>query len=202
MLIRSNACVIMFLSNYSALSSKPCMFELIAVKVLQIFEKLDSRSLCQVLEQKDWKLSLEIKSNEYISVFPLIFQFSHNVLCTYKALIKSTCNSGLHRIFKHSLIFFFSSLQLITDLIENLEAQLFSFFQAYNLSLIFCQLSEYLCFYRMKAGKISCRKVKISISPRSKNVQFSAPGERYVYLKKNSARVKISPQGEFHLAYV
>ena len=99
MLIRSNACVIMFLSNYSALSSKPCMFELIAVKVLQIFEKLDSRSICQVLEQKDWKLSLEIKSNEYISVFRLIFQFSHNVLCSYKALINSTCNSGLHICF-------------------------------------------------------------------------------------------------------
>ena len=136
---------------------------------------------------------MEIKSNEYISVFPLIFQFSHNVLFSYKALINSTCSSGLHRIFKHSLTFFFSSLQLITDLIENLEAQLFSFFQAYNLSLIFCQLSEYLCFYRMKAGKISCRKVKISVLPRSKNVQFSARGESYVYLKKNSARVEISP---------
>ena len=180
MLIRSNAFVIMFLSNYSALSSKPYMFELIAANVLQIFEKLDSRSMCQVLEQKDWKLSLEIKINEYISVFPLIFQFSRNVLCRYKALIKSTCNSGLHRIFKHSLIFFFSSLQLITDIMENLEAQLFSFFQAYNLSLIFCQLSEYLCFYRIKAGKISCRKVKISISPRIKNVHFSARGDVYL----------------------
>ena len=115
-----------------------------------------------------------------IFLFPLIFQFSHNVLRSYEALINSTCNSGLHRI----LIFFFSSLQLIPDLIENIEAQLFSFFPAYNVSLIFCQLSEYLCFYRMKAGKRSCRKVKISISPRSKNVQFSAPGERYVYLKK------------------
>ena len=137
-----------------------------------------------------------------IFLFPLIFQFSHNVLRSYEALINSTCNSGWHRIFKHSLIFFFSSLQLIPDLIENIEAQLFSFFPGYNVSLIFFQLSEYLCFYRMKAGKRSCRKVKISISPRSKNVQFSAPGERYVYLKKNSARVKISPQGEFHLAYV
>ena len=137
-----------------------------------------------------------------IFLFPLIFQFSHNVLHSYEVLINSTCNSGWYRIFKHSLIFFFSSLQLIPDLIENIEAQLFSFFPAYNVSLIFCQLSEYLCFYRMKAGKISCRKVKISISPRSKNVQFSARGERYVYLKKNSARVEISPQGEFHLAYV
>ena len=56
------------------------MFELITVNVLQRFEKLDSRSRCQVLEQKDWKLSLEIKSNEYISVFPLIFQFPLHVL--------------------------------------------------------------------------------------------------------------------------
>ena len=83
------------------------MFELIAVNVLQRFEKLDSRSRCQVLEQKDWKLSLEIKSNEYISVFPLIFQFPLNVLCSYKALINSTCNSGLYRIYKHSYFLFF-----------------------------------------------------------------------------------------------
>ena len=68
---------------------KPCMFELIAVNVLQRFEKLDSRSRCQVLEQKDWKLSLEIKSNEYISVFSLIFQFALNVLCSYKVLINN-----------------------------------------------------------------------------------------------------------------
>ena len=132
-------------------------------------------------------------------MFRLIFQFSHNVLCSYKALINSTCNSGLHRIFKHSLIFFFSSLQLITDLIEDLEAQLFSFFPVYNLSLIFCQLSEYLCFYRMKAGKISCRKVKISISPQSKNVQFSARGERYVISKKIQPGLKFHPRVNFTL---
>ena len=119
-----------------------------------------------------------------IFLFPLIFQFSHNVLRSYEALINSTCNSGWHRIFKHSLIFFFSSLQLITDLIENLEAQLFSFFPAYNLSLIFCQLSEYLYFYKMKTCKISCRKVKISISPRDGNFQFSARVERCVFSKK------------------
>ena len=99
----------------------------------------------QVLEQKDWKLSLEIKSKEYISVFPLIFQLPLDVLCSYKALINSTCNSGLHRIF--------------------------------------CQLSEYLYFYKMKTCKISCRKVKISISPRGGNFQFSARGVRYTYLK-------------------
>ena len=104
---------------------------------------------------KRFKLSLETKSNEYISVFPLIFQFPLNVLCSYKALINSTCNSGLYRIYKHSY---------------------FLFFPAYNLSLIFCQLSEYLYFYKMKTSKISCRKVKISISPRGGNFQFSARG--------------------------
>ena len=57
-------------------------------------------------------------------------------------------------------------------------------------------LSEYLYFYKMKTYKISCRKVKISISPGRGHFQLSAPGERYVYLKKNS------PWGEFHLAYV
>ena len=36
----------------------------------------------------------------------------------------------------------------------------------------------------MKAFKLSCRKVKISISNRGENFQFSARGERYVYLKK------------------
>ena len=65
----------MFLSNYCFI--KPCMFELIAVNVFQRFEKLDSRSRCQVLEQNDCKLSLEIKSDEY-SVFYLIFQFPLN----------------------------------------------------------------------------------------------------------------------------
>ena len=104
MLIRSNACVIMFLSNQCFIKS--CMFELIAVNVLQKFEK-DSRSRCQVLQQKDWKLSFEIKSNENISVFPLIFQFPLNVLRICKASINSTCNSGLYRIYKHTFFLFF-----------------------------------------------------------------------------------------------
>ena len=30
------------------------------------FERWDARSRCQVFEQKDWELSLEIKNNEYI----------------------------------------------------------------------------------------------------------------------------------------
>ena len=36
----------------------------------------------------------------------------------------------------------------------------------------------------MKTYKISCRKIKISISPRGGTFQFSAGGESYVYLKK------------------
>ena len=57
-------------------------------------------------------------------------------------------------------------------------------------------LSEYTYFYKMKTFKISYRKIKISISPRGGNFHFSVGGESYAYLKK------ISPQGEFHLAYV
>ena len=82
------------------------MFELIAGNFLQRFEKLDSRSRFQILgkkkEKKDWKLSPEMNSKEYISDFPLIFQFPLNVLCN------------------------------------------------------FCQLSEYLYFYKTKTYKISC----------------------------------------------
>ena len=40
------------------------------------------------------------------------------------------------------------------------------------------------------------QKVKISISPQVGNFQFSARGERYVYLKN------IAPRDEFPLAYV
>ena len=65
-----------------------------------------------------------------------------------------------------------------------------------DLSLVSYNLTEYLYFYKMKTFKISCRKVKICISPRGGNFQFSARGETYVYLKK------ISPRGEFHLACV
>ena len=46
----------------------------------------------------------------------------------------------------------------------------------------------------MKTYKISCRKVKISISLQGGSFHFSARGERYVYLKKNSPRVEISPR--------
>ena len=139
------------------------------------FEKWDSRSRCQVLEQKDWELSLEIKSNEYISVFPLIFQFPF--YAAVQALINRTCNSSLQRIYKDSYFLF---LQLITYNIT------------YHWSFVSYNLSEYLYFYKMKTYKISCRKVKISISSRDGNFQFSARGERYVYLKIS----------EFHLAYV
>ena len=134
---------------------------------MQRFEKLDSRSSCQVLEQKDCKLSLEIKSNEYISVFPLIFQFPLNVLCSHKVLLNSTCNSGLDRIYKHSYFF----LQLT----------------AYQWS--FASYQNICIFIKWKHVKYHAERSKYPF-------QFSARGERYVYLKKSS------PQGEFHLAYV
>ena len=159
---------------------KPYMFELIAVNILQRFEKLDSRLRCQVLEQKDWKLSWEIKSNEYISVFPLTFQFPLNVLCSYKALINSTCNSGLYRIYKHSYFLFF---QLIT----------------YHWSFVSYQ--NICIFIKWKHVKYHAERSKYPF-PRGKNFPFSARGERRVYLKKNSPWAEISPRGEFHLAYV
>ena len=38
-------------------------------KNIKRFEKRDSHSQCQVLEQKRWDLRLKIKGSEYISVF-------------------------------------------------------------------------------------------------------------------------------------
>ena len=84
-------------------------------------------------------------------------------------------------------------------LIKNLPAHLFSFSPAYpynithHWSFVSYNLSAYLYFYKMKTHKISCRKVKISISPWDENFHFSARGERYVYLKK------IQPGMKFHL---
>ena len=49
----------------------------------------------------------------------------------------------------------------------------------------------------MKTCKISCRKVKISISPRGGNFQFSAWGERHVYLKKVHLGLKFLPGVNF-----
>ena len=49
----------------------------------------------QVLEKKDWELSLEMKSNECISVFPLILQFPLSVLCSCKSANNCACNGGL-----------------------------------------------------------------------------------------------------------
>ena len=43
-------------------------------------------------------------------MFPLTFQFPLNVLCSYKALINSTCNSGLYGIYKDSYFLFFQLL--------------------------------------------------------------------------------------------
>ena len=44
----------------------------------------------------------------------------------------------------------------------------------------------------MKTFKLSYRKVKISITTRSGNFQFSARGERYVYLKKSDRGVNFT----------
>ena len=66
-----------------------------------------------------------------------------------------------------------------------------SFITSLITDLLLYNLTECLYFYKMKTFKISCRKVKISISPRGGNFQFSARGERHVHLKK------ISPWGDF-----
>ena len=65
----------------------------------------------EVLEQKDWKLSLEIKSKEYISVFPLIFQLPLDVLCSYKALINKLATAAYIESVSRAIFFIF---QLIT----------------------------------------------------------------------------------------
>ena len=44
----------------------------------------------------------------------------------------------------------------------------------------------------MKKFKILCRKFKIPILPRGGNFQFSARGERYVYLKKTHPGVNFT----------
>ena len=100
-------------------------------------------------------------------MFPLIFQFPLNVPYSCKSankLATAACKESIS-----TTILFFSSLSLIVSLITDL------------LSVI---TSEYLYFCKMKTYKISSRKVKISISLQGGNFQFSAQGERYVYLKK------------------
>ena len=67
---------------------------------------MNSRSRCQVLEQKHWELSLEVKDSVHISVFPLIFQFSLNVPYSYKIpnkLSADPCKEPINTAF-----FFFS----------------------------------------------------------------------------------------------
>ena len=59
----------------------------------------------------------------------------------------------------------------------------------YHWSFVGYNLSEYQHFYKMKTYEISCRKVKLSISPWGGNFQFSARDERYVYLKDMYTRV-------------
>ena len=62
-------CMTVPLSNYCFI--KPCMFWSERF-VNKRFDKWDSRSRCQILEQKDWESSLEIKSNFSVSS---IFKF-------------------------------------------------------------------------------------------------------------------------------
>ena len=147
------------------------MFELTVLNVLKTtrFKKWDWFRFWK----KYWELNLELKGSEYISVFPLIFQFSLNVSYSCKSADKLAIAACKEPIYSYFLFLHFM----------------------YHLSLIYINynLSEYLYFCKMKTFK-TCRKVKITISPRGGNFQFSARGENHVYLKKNP-----TPWGEFHL---
>ena len=87
--VRSNTCVIMLLSNVFMFYQVMHIWTYCSESfVNKRFEKWNLRSKCQVLEQKHWELSLVINGSEYISVFPLIFQFSLNVPCSNKSANK------------------------------------------------------------------------------------------------------------------
>ena len=95
-------------------------------------------------------------------MFPLIFQFFLNVLCSYKTIRNTTCSCGLYRIYKHSYFLFF---HLITHH--------WSFASYQNICI----------FIKWKHVKYHAERSKYPF-PRGENFQFSARGERYVYLKK------------------
>ena len=57
----------------------------------------------------------------------------------------------------------------------------------------------------MKTFKISCRKVKISISSRGGNFQFSARGESYVYLTSPTCNMPLREtfsENHFHFDFI
>ena len=96
-------------------------------------------------------------------MFPLIFQFLLYVLCSYKALINSTCNSGLYKIYNHSYFLFF---ELIT--------YHWSFFSYQNICI----------FLKWKHVKYHAERPKHPFHPGGGNLQISAQGKRHVHLKK------------------
>ena len=94
-------------------------------------------------------------------MFALIFQILFNVLCSYKAL----------------------TVLATAPYIESISTAIFFFFQLITYHWSFASFQNICIFVKMETCKISCRKVKISISLRGGNFQFSARGERYMYLK-------------------
>ena len=82
------------------------------------FQKWDSCSRCQALKQKHWELSLEIKDSEYISVFPLIFQFLLNV--PYSCKSANILAPVAYKEAISTAVSFFSSLSLITLLMTDI----------------------------------------------------------------------------------
>ena len=101
-------------------------------------------------------------------MFPLIFQFPLNVLCSYKAVINSTCNSGLHRIYKHSYFLFF---------------QLKTYHWSFKISV----------FYKMKHVKYHAERSKYPFTLGSKFSVFS-PRLKVRVLKKSwiSPRLRVT----------
>ena len=153
------------------------MFELTAVSFVEIWEV---RFMFKMPSSwtKRLELSLEIKSNEYISVFSLIFQFPLHVLCSYKALINSTCNSGLYKVYKHSYFLFF---ELITYL-----------FSYQNICI----------FLKWKHVKYHAERPKHPFHPGVETFRFQPKVKGTCISKKSLPWVEISPRGEFHLSYV
>ena len=153
-------------------------------------EKRDSRSRFQVLEQKYWELSLEIKGSEYIVVLPLNSQFSLNVLKSCNTANKLAAAACKQPISTAILFFSISSNRKITC-----NTTYHWSFISYNL--------EFPNFYKMKTLKISYRRSKYLFHPEVRIFIFQPElkGSSFIS-KKMSPDGGISPRGEFHFAYV
>ena len=104
------------------------------------------------------------------------------------------CDSAIRKLKENKLSTWFSRPKKTMLVITS--TAIFFFFPAYNLSLTFCQLSEYPHFYKMKTCKISSRKLKISISPWGRIFSFQ-PEVKDTYISK-----KPHPGLKFHPGWI